>query len=139
MKFDIIFERVYPHSPDAVWHALTDAAALGQWLMRTNFVPEAGRAFAMWCTNPDGGTDRYKCEVISIEPMSRMLWSWLLDGRTEEGKTFVEFKIDQLAEGTRLTIRHSGDRDQATIDAFKSGWPDKLDVLANVVTDHEVE
>jgi hypothetical protein len=62
-----------------------------------------------------------------------MLWSWIVDGRQNEGETIVEFNLAEVAQGTRLTIHHSGDRDRATIDAFKSGWPYKLATLDSVL------
>ena len=136
MKFEIAFERDYSHPLESVWRALTDSEALGQWLMATDFVPEEGRSFQMWCKNPDGVTDRYLCKLLTIEPPVRMLWSWTLDGRQSEGETLVEFELTEIAEGTRLTVRHSGDRDPATIDAFKSGWPHKLAVLGSVLERH---
>lgn len=133
MKFDIAFERVYSHSPESIWRALTEPAALGQWLMETDFAPQEGRSFQMWCQNTDGGIDRYLCQVLAIEPPVRMLWSWIVDGRQSEGETLVEFELAEVADGTRLTIRHSGDRDQATIDAFNAGWPYKLATLGSVL------
>lgn len=136
MKFDIVFERVYSHSLESVWRALTDPVALGQWLMKTDFIPEESRSFQMWCENPDGGTDRYLCKVLVIDPPVRMLWSWMIDGRQSEGETLVEFKLVEVVDGTRLTVRHSGDRDRATIEAFKTGWPHKLTTLDSVLGTH---
>jgi hypothetical protein len=65
-----------------------------------------------------------------------MLWSWIVDGRQSEGETLVEFELVEVGDGTRLTVRHSGDRDCATIDAFKSGWPHKLATLDSVLGTH---
>ncbi len=130
MKFDLAFERVYPHSLEAVWRALTDPAALGQWLMETNFVPEEDQAFQMWCQNASGSRHRYLCRVLTLEPLSRMLWSWMLDGRQSEDETYVEFILEQVADGTRLSVRHHGDSGPSIVDAFNSGWPHKLDLLA---------
>lgn len=135
MKFDIVLERVYPHPLQALWRALTEPGALGEWLMETDFAPSEGRAFQMWCENRDGDTDHYLCRVIALQPMSRMVWSWTLEGREDEGETFVEFVLEEVADGTRLTIRHSGDRDRATIDAFKSGWPHKLGLLEEMLSE----
>lgn len=132
MKFDISFDRVYPHAIETVWDALTNPDALGQWLMRTDFAAEQGRPFRMWCETKDGGTDEYDCKVLEIDPPRRMLWSWILDGRQKDGETLVEYSLEETDDGTRLTIRHSGDRDEATIEAFKGGWKAKLDALGEV-------
>lgn len=133
MKFDYSVERIYPATPEAVWRALTEPAALGAWLMETDFVAAQGREFRMWCQNSDGGTDLYLCECLLLEPCSRMLWSWILDGRQEQGQTLVEFRLEAAPSGTRLIVRHRGDRDPATIDAFRSGWPHKLELLAKIL------
>lgn len=133
MKFDLSFERLYPHPREKVWHGLTDAEALGRWLMETDFVPERGASFQMWCENLDGGTDRYLCRVVDIEPMSRMLWSWKLAGAERDYVTFVEFRLETAPDGTLLTIRHTGEEEPALIDAWRGGWPGKLDRLAATV------
>jgi uncharacterized protein YndB with AHSA1/START domain len=135
MKFEIAFERVYPHPPEKVWRALTDPAALGQWLMETDFEPEAGRPFAMSCDDGEGGTDIYICNLLEYDPPKRMLWSWVLDGSQHRGDTFVEFKVEPVANGTKVTITHTGDRDPETIEKFKGGWPHKLDQLAAVLSE----
>jgi uncharacterized protein YndB with AHSA1/START domain len=129
VKFDIAFERIYPHPLRKVWRALTDRELLGQWLMETDFVPERGASFQMWCQYGEGGTDRYLCELIEFEPPRRMVWSWVLDERQNDGAMHVEFTLKEVPEGTHLRVRHFGDRDQEIIDAFQGGWPVKLDQL----------
>lgn len=133
MKFDLAFERTFPHPIEAVWRALTDRRALGTWLMETDFEPEQGRSFRMWCATEGGGTDTYLCSVVALEAPHRMVWSWVLDGRQDEGETLVEFRLQEAEDGTRLTIRHSGDRDALTIERFRGGWPVKLDQLGETL------
>lgn len=135
MRFSLEFSETYPHPADAVWRALTDRDALGRWLMETDFVAERGRAFTMWCDDGAGGTDTYDCKVLDIDPPRRMVWSWRLADRSKEPPTTVEFRIEEVEGGTRVTITHSGDRDQATIDRFRSGWPWKLEGLAKALAD----
>ena len=134
MKFELGFERVYPQPSEKVWLALTDPVALGQWLMETDFVPEVGRTFTMWCDDGAGGTDTYSCALLEYDPPNRMLWSWVLDGSQDQGDTYVEFKVEPVASGTRLTIIHTGDRDPEIIEKFKGGWPYKLDQLGVVLS-----
>lgn len=130
MKFAIEFSEVYPHPVGKVWKALTEREALGAWLMETDFVPEPGREFTMWCDDGEGGTDIYRCRLLEFEPERRMLWSWTLESRRTEPPTTVEFRLAAVDDGTELTIVHSGDRDAATVDRFRSGWPWKLEQLA---------
>lgn len=133
MKFQIGFERVYPHSVEKVWQSLIEPAALGQWLMETDFKPEKGRAFTMWCDDGEGGTDVYHCRLLEYEPPRRMLWSWVVDGAAAQGETLVEFRVAPADGGTRLTIVHSGDRTKEIVEKFKGGWPAKLAALASVL------
>lgn len=139
MQFEILLERTFSHPIERVWRALTDPAALGQWLMETDFAPEQGCAFTMWCDNETGGRDTYHCRVLQIEPPPRgrktwrMVWSWVLAGRESEGATRVEMRLAEQGGVTTLTLVHSGDRDAETVERFKSGWPVKLDALERVI------
>lgn len=130
MKFGLVFEQVFDKPIERVWKAITDRRAMKTWLLDTNFVPEIGRSFEMWCENKDGSIDTYHCQVLELEPPRRMLWSWVLAGSESEGITFVAFELEPLEAGTKLTLTHSGDRDSATIEMFRSGWPAKLRALA---------
>ena len=133
MKFSLEFTETYPHPPEKVWCALTDAKALGEWLMENDFVPEVGREFTLWCEDASGGTDVYLCRLVEYEPERRMLWSWLLDSRTSQPPTMVEFRIEAVEGGTKVAVTHSGDRDEETIGNLKSGWPEKLGQLATAL------
>lgn len=87
----------------------------------------------MWCSDGAGGKDTYLCAVREISPPTRMVWSWVLDGRQELDETLVEFRLEPVAGGTRLQVTHSGDRDPETIESFKGGWPVKFTQLAAVL------
>jgi uncharacterized protein YndB with AHSA1/START domain len=128
MSFDIELDRTFPQPLEMIWRSLTEREALGAWLMNTDFVPVAGHEFQMWCDDGAGGTHRYVCKVLELEPRRRMLWSWVLDGKQDEGETIVEFVLETASHGTRLRIRHTGDPD--AIERFKDGWPVKLEQLA---------
>jgi len=82
MKLELHFEEFYPHPIDAVWAALIDPVALAQWLMATDFEPQVGKRF----TFRDSPTAEFRgwidCEVLALEPPSRIAWSWQA---TEDG------------------------------------------------------
>ena len=46
----IVLEVEYPHPIERVWRALTDAKALGRWLMPNDFVPQVGHEFTFRTT-----------------------------------------------------------------------------------------
>ena len=133
MNFELHFERTYPHRVADVWRAVTEPAALGEWLMENDFVPELGHEFHLLCRDADGTTSRYRCKLLELETEKRLLWSWVLEDRPEAGEMLVEVTLEAVPEGTRLRIRHSGDRDRTAIDDFEGGWPRMLEKLENVL------
>ncbi|HEX4197495.1 MAG TPA: SRPBCC domain-containing protein, partial [Caulobacteraceae bacterium] len=67
----IVIERELPFPPDKVWRALTQPHLLGEWLMKNDFEPVAGRYFKMhaeWGT-VDG-------RVLTIEPNKTLACTW---------------------------------------------------------------
>jgi len=133
VKRDLRYERFLKHPPERVWRALTEPALMGRWLMETDFAPVVNREFSMWCDDGEGGTDRYGCKVLACDPPRSMRWTWVVDGSQHLGETEVEFRLEKADAGTRLTIRHSGDRDPNIVSAFETGWPWKMDRLGEML------
>jgi uncharacterized protein YndB with AHSA1/START domain len=125
MKLDLLLEEFYPHALDAVWHALTDSAALSVWLMENDFEARVGRRFSFKRKSPPpNARPTIECEVLALEPPSRMVWSWL---HTDEGvPTRVEFRLEPVAGGTRLILTHIGETDPDVVSGVTAGWPQKL-------------
>lgn len=134
MKFRLELERHYPHSITDVWMGITTNEGISDWLLDSNnFKAEVGHRFDLTCVNEDGSLDVYRCQVLEIDPPTRMLWSWVLAGKESEGLTEVEFRLKSTDTGTTVTLIHCGNRDKVTIDRFRSGWPYKLDRLAETL------
>jgi len=131
MKFDLVFEETYPQPPEEVWAALTDARALSEWLNELDgFEARVGCRFRMLCPHDDGSRDIYHCEVLELEPLRRMVWSWLLEQPGNPPPTLVEYRMEPApGGGTRLEVRHSGDRPAQVAERFREGWPSKLAAL----------
>jgi uncharacterized protein YndB with AHSA1/START domain len=53
--YDVVIELQYPCPPERVWRALTDSAALTDWLMPNDFVPKLGRKFQFRSKPMPGG------------------------------------------------------------------------------------
>jgi uncharacterized protein YndB with AHSA1/START domain len=105
MKADILVTAKYRHPRERVWAALTDPAALAEWLMPNDFAPVVGREFT-FRTKPAPGFDGVvHCRVLEMEPPERMVWSW--NGGPIE--TTVTFTLEELGDGaTRLQARQVG-------------------------------
>jgi uncharacterized protein YndB with AHSA1/START domain len=125
MKLDLSFDEFYPHPPEAVWRALTDPAALSSWLMPNDFQPQVGRRFSFKSeASPPNTGGTIECEVLALEPPSRMVWSW--HGTDQVAPTRVEFRLEPVAGGTRLILTHTGERDPETVARVTAGWPKQL-------------
>ena len=119
----IEIEFTYPHPIARVWHALTDADALAQWFMPSDFAPRLGHQFTFQ-TKPDSqwnGT--VTCEVVALEPPTLLAYTW---GNAQlDPPTLVTFTLAEAGDGTRLCLVHSG---------FAAGGPHGLtirDILAS--------
>ncbi len=105
MKADTLVTAEYRHPRERVWAALTDPAALAEWLMPNDFAPVVGREFT-FRTKPAPGFDGVvHCRVLEMNPPERMVWSW--NGGPIE--TTVTFTLEELGDGgTRLQARQVG-------------------------------
>lgn len=101
----------YPHPPEVVWAALTDGAALAQWLMPNDFQPVAGHRFQFRVDPMMGYTGIVECEVLEIEPPRRMVWSWVTvprAGKKAHPPLRIEWTLTPEGSGTRLDLRQWG-------------------------------
>jgi uncharacterized protein YndB with AHSA1/START domain len=105
MKADIDATVTYPHPIDRVWAALTSSEALAAWLMPNDFVPEVGHRFT-FTTRPAPGFDGIvRCEVVELDPPTRMVWTWA-GGNID---TTVIFTLESAGNGqTRLRMHQVG-------------------------------
>jgi len=134
MKFEVEVERHYPHPIGEVWDGLTTNEAISEWLLETSsFEARVGHRFAMTCLDGSGNLDVYRCQVLEVDRPNRMVWSWVLSGNEDQGLTEVEFLLTATDTGTRVVLKHRGDRNKEMLERFKDGWPYKLDQLAEVL------
>ncbi len=114
----VVHEARYAHPVDSVWHALTDSAALANWLMPNDFSPTVGHRFRLDARPQFGFID---CEVVEVEPPHHLQCRWDIDGTP----TTVTIRLEADGEGTVLRLEHAGiPRDRR--DGFDGGWADKL-------------
>jgi uncharacterized protein YndB with AHSA1/START domain len=88
--------------PEEVWEALTDPAALGEWLApEVELDPREGGELI--CRYEDGCERRGEVELV--EEAERLAFSWWRQG---SGPSRVELVLDAVTEGTQLTVVESG-------------------------------
>jgi uncharacterized protein YndB with AHSA1/START domain len=84
-------------SPDEVWEALTDEDRLEEWLAPdVELDPVEGGEIAV----RDGDEERAGT-VETVEEGERFAFTW---SRPGEGESFVEFTIEALPGGSRVTV-----------------------------------
>jgi uncharacterized protein YndB with AHSA1/START domain len=127
----LVIEREMPHSPEKVWRALTQSPLVEESLMKNDFQPVVGHRFSFRATpvpNWDGVID---CEVLVVEPNSRLTYSWATMG----GKSVVDWTLTPTQGGTHLRMEHSGFRSEkdANYKGASYGWQKFIGNLEGVV------
>jgi uncharacterized protein YndB with AHSA1/START domain len=131
-------EIVIPQPREQVWRAITDCAALAEWMFPNDFQPNVGNRFTFKVPpNPKVKFDGIivNCEVLECDPPSRLAFSW---SAGELVDTRVSFRLEPDGDGTRLMFEHSGfDVSQPWGNqAFRGaeyGWSNMLGKLPAVV------
>ena len=132
---------IYQHSCDRVWVALTESTALAEWLMPNNFEPIVGRTFQFRVDPMLSFTGVVDCTVLEVDPPRRLVYNWVshMKGRIAHEPMTLVWTLDELEQGTRLTLEQSGLEHLSLWWRFsmKMGWRRMLQtllpkVLANV-------
>jgi len=123
-----------------VWRALTDAEQFGSWFRAKLETPFAvGKRATGRITHP--GFEHLKFEVdverMDAEQLFSFRWHpYAIDSKVDYSKepsTLVEFRLEEVAEGTRLTVVESGfDRlpPERRDEAFRmnsAGWAEQME------------
>jgi uncharacterized protein YndB with AHSA1/START domain len=98
-----------PQPREQVWRAISDSAALAEWMFPNDFEPRVGHQFTFRVPpNPKANFDglTVNCEVLECEPPDRLVFSWSAGGPVEN--TRVSFRLEPDGDGTRLVFEHSG-------------------------------
>jgi uncharacterized protein YndB with AHSA1/START domain len=133
VRLEVRLHQTYPHPPEKVWRALTHGDALAEWLMENDFEPEVGRECIFRFCDPaaDGRERSVRVTVLELDPPRRMAWSWHNEGEAQP--TRVLFELEPAADGTRLTLTHTGPVSDPLGRALTRGWPKKLAALRDSV------
>jgi uncharacterized protein YndB with AHSA1/START domain len=109
--------------PERVWEAITDPAALSEWLA-PEVELEACEGGEVRCRFEDG--EERRGEVELVEEAERLAFHWW---REDGGPSRVEFLVDAVAGGTRLTVTETGLAAPLTPTLLAAGWAPRLRAL----------
>ena len=124
------------HPPTKVWAALTTAEGLGTWFghQATIDLRPGGTGQMTWNSG-----DKAELRIERVDEPSIFGFTWHIYGLPAEDprRTYVEFTLEPVANGTRLTVVESGFAQLPDDDyrkAFSSnteGWASELGELAD--------
>jgi uncharacterized protein YndB with AHSA1/START domain len=109
---DIRIVRDYPHPPTKVWRALTDPALIplwtstGQGARPEGFSTTVGTRFRFVAKPQPGWRGIVDCEILEAREPSLLRYSWVGDENGDA--TYVTYRLEPHAGGTRFTYEHTG-------------------------------
>jgi uncharacterized protein YndB with AHSA1/START domain len=105
---EITRELVLTQPPEEVWEALTDPERLAEWFANeVELDPRpGGRGVFRW----DNGETR-TATVEEVDPLHRFGFRW-----EDEGEGEVEFELEEVDEGTKVTVRETTGEFSAAIE-----------------------
>jgi uncharacterized protein YndB with AHSA1/START domain len=120
-----------PHPPEKIWRALTEGQLIEQWLMKNDFEPVAGRKFQLRSQPVPSWDGLIDCEVIAVEPKSRLAYSWSTMGF----ESVVAWTLTPTKGGTHVRMEHSGfpSEESASYKGAKYGWQNFIGKLESVL------
>jgi uncharacterized protein YndB with AHSA1/START domain len=128
------------HPPDKVWAALTTAEGLGTWLGHEATVDlrPGGSARVKWT-----GGHKVDLRVERVEEPTVFGFTWQIHGLPDDDprRTYVEFTLEAVGEGTRLRVVETGfaqlpeDSYRKAYEAHTEGWASELGELAGYLDD----
>jgi uncharacterized protein YndB with AHSA1/START domain len=123
--------------PSIVFDALITAEGIANWwgpdagpVLAAELDPEVGGHFRVRFRTLDGSEHESSGEYLEVVKPERlsMTWRWTR-GVEDPGESLVEFRLRAVADGTELTITHSGLHDEETRHSHEHGWTGALDKL----------
>ena len=144
--YQLVMTREINAPRETVFNAWTDPETLKKW-----FGPEGvntiaaevdltvGGSYQLTMQEPDGNTIEHGGVYREIDPPSKVVFTWVLDGQSCEGsegqyaETVVTIDFEDLGSRTRLTLTHDFLPSEASKEGHNMGWSGSLDRLAAVV------
>ncbi len=128
----LVLDRELAQPPEKVWRALTERALLAEWLLANDFRAEVGHRFTFRSPPMPNWDGIIQCEVLAVEPPSRLAYTWSSMGLT----LVVTFTLTATATGAHLRVEQAGFPSQggdAYYNGAQYGWQTFLGKLGAVV------
>jgi uncharacterized protein YndB with AHSA1/START domain len=131
----LVIERVFPHTQQKLWRALTESALLAQWMMSNDFEPAVGKKFQFRAEANQHWNGIVDCEVVLVDPIERLSYNWGVGGAESGLQWVVAFTLTPTMGGTHVRMEQSGfGPDQlAAYNGANYGWQKMLGGLERVL------
>ncbi len=131
-KAELTFEQAIEAAPKAVYYALTNGAAMREWLCTSSQVDtrEGGRIYLWWQQGYHATG-----EFLKLVPDEQIVYSW--QGRNETAVSTVTITLHPTPKGTQITLVHSNlptaDTAAELHNELRKGWETGLENLKSVL------
>ncbi|MDR6390610.1 SRPBCC family protein [Paraburkholderia phenoliruptrix] len=124
-RWTLVLVRELRHSPERVWHALTDPASLREWAPfdADRSLASVGPVKLSTVGTPTPQVS--ETEITRADAPNVLEYRW--------GENDLRWQLEPLGDGTRLTLWHNIDRKFISMGA--AGWHICLDVLDHFLAD----
>jgi len=137
----IQLHRVLRATPDRVYRAFLDPAAMTKWLPPNGFTgtvhqmdARVGGTYKMSFTNfTSGKSHSFGGEYVELIPNERIRYVDRFDDPNLKGEMHVSIAIRQVLVGTEVRIVQDGVPDVIPAEACYLGWQESLTLLAKLV------
>src|SRR6266581_2149100 len=137
----IRLHRVLRATPERVYRAFLDSAALAKWLPPNGFTctvhhldAKVGGTYKMSFTNfTTGKSHSFGGKYLELVPGERLRYTDKFDDPNLPGEIVVTVTLKPVLVGTELNIVQEGIPDAIPVEACYLGWQDSLRNLASLV------
>ncbi len=126
----VVLEKEFPHAPQKVWRALTDAGTTEKYWF-------GFRLSSDWTVGSPIALDGASCEtfnegvILESDPPRRLSYTW---HPQDERPSRVTFQLDELEGQVRLTVVHDDfDVGSKVFERISGGWPNVLSSLKSFI------
>lgn len=92
---------------ESVWHALTNSGAVQPFYFNSLFEADIRPGGELKYRTPDGQRVLIVGKVLEVDPARRLVHEFRFTDLAEPPQT-VAFELEDVAAGTRVTVRHDG-------------------------------
>src|SRR4029078_710070 len=137
----IRLHRVLRTTPERVYRAFLDPAAMAKWLPPNGFTgtvqqmhAKVGGTYKMSFTNfTTGQSHSFGGKYVELVPNERIRYTDHFDDPNLPGEMTTTVDLKKVSVGTEVSIVQSGIPDVIPADACMLGWQESLTLLAKLV------